>query len=455
MIKSLYTRIVLYYCAAVLISVAIGFASAVVLFWNSGYEEEEQSLKRSAAAIMQLYEQARPQDAASFLETAAQLASVRVSLQIPGREDSEQRFNWKDDESYGLLCDCGAAYSTPWDIGGDRYKLQVLPDQEEVSGFSEIAFILAIVLLVGGGFMLAAGRHLVKPVKAVTTAAGEIAGGNFSIRLPTDRQDEMGALSASINHMASELGQLDQERQAFVANVSHEFQSPLTSMKGFSQMLLEGTLDASEQERALQIIGQESDRLSKLSDNLLRLALLDSDKLALSPVPFDVAEQIRRTVLAFEPVWARKGLNVEMSASKTVIQADEELLGQVWSNLMSNAIKFTPSGGAIRITVRLQNSQLETRFYDSGARIAEEDKTRIFERFYKADQARDRTREGSGLGLSIVQRIVAIHRGSIHIVDSPLQEGKTFILTLPVPQLEHQGKETAGPGCIPQSQQTG
>ncbi|CAM4470193.1 sensor histidine kinase [Paenibacillus tarimensis] len=436
MIKSLYTRIVLYYCAAVLISVGIGFASAVVLFWNSGYEEEANSLKRSAAVIVQLYEQTRPQNIASFLESAAQLASVRVSLQLTGREDSEQRFNWRENESLGLLCDCEVAYSTIWSINGNDYELKVLPDQEEISGFSEIAFILAIVLLVGGGLMLAAGRHLVKPVKAVTTAAGEIAGGNFGIRLPTDRQDEMGALSASINHMASELGQLDQERQAFVANVSHEFQSPLTSIKGFTQMLLEGALDASEQQRALQIIGQESDRLSKLSDNLLRLAALDSDKLALSPVPFDVAEQIRRTVLAFEPVWSQKGLNVEMSASKAIIQADKELLSQVWSNLMSNAIKFTPPGGAIRIAVRIQEDQLETRFYDSGARIAEKDKPRIFERFYKVDEARDRTREGSGLGLSIVQKIVGIHKGRIRIVDGPLQEGKTFIITLPVPRAE-------------------
>lgn len=224
---------------------------------------------------------------------------------------------------------------------------------------------------------------------------------------------------------------MDRERQEFVANVSHEFQSPLTLMKGFSAILLEGSLQDSERSRALQIIIQESERLSRLSDNLLRLAALESERYAINPAYFDLAEQIRRTVLTFEPLWSDKQLEVEMIGARTMVYADEELLNQVWVNLMSNAIKFAPADGRIIIELLADKDQAEIRFYDNGPAVPPEDRERIFKRFFKADRARDRNIEGNGLGLSIVKKIVDFHQGIIYI-DSENGNSKAFVVKIPV-----------------------
>jgi signal transduction histidine kinase len=427
MFKTLYVRFVFYYFAAVLIGVVIAWASALFMFQDSNIRYTESELTRKGENIVQLYTQTNPEDKQTFLESAALLASVRMKVISPHSQDS-QFFNWPDEDNF---CDCDITVNIPWVLDGDTYRIELAQAAiNEPSGLTEIALILAIVLFVGGLVILLFVRHLVKPIQTVTMAAKQLATGNFNVKLPDDQRDEMGTLSNAINHMAEELGQLDRERQEFVANVSHEFQSPLTIIKGFSGMLLEGSLKESERTRSIEIMMQESERLSKLSDNLLRLASLDSERYVTSLAHFDLAEQIRRTVLTFEPLWSDRQLDVEMRASRMMVHADEELLNQVWINLMSNAIKFAPVGGKIAIVLHADDDQVEVRFFDNGPPIAPEHREKIFHRFFKEDRARNRSVEGNGLGLSIVKKIVDIHKGTIHI-SSEGGNGKTFIVTIP------------------------
>ncbi|GIP56916.1 sensor histidine kinase [Paenibacillus woosongensis] len=428
MFKTLYVRIVVYYLAAVLLGVVTAWAAAIFLFQDSTERYTEQELALKGQQLIQLYSQTQPEDRRTFLESAAQLSSVKMKVTAPNSQEI-QFYNWAAADHF---CDCDISVALPWPLDGGTYQMELAQTaSSESSGFTEIGLILLIVLLVGGFVILFFARRLVTPIQTVTAAAKQLATGDFDVRLPENQRDEMGTLSQAINHMAAELGQLDRERQEFVANVSHEFQSPLTLMKGFSAMLLEGSLQDSERTRALQIIMQESERLSRLSDNLLRLAALDSERYEINPAYFDLAEQIRRTVLTFEPLWSDKQLEVEMKGARTMVYADEELLNQVWINLMSNAIKFAPADGRIIIELLADKDQAEIRFYDNGPPVPPEDREQIFKRFFKADRARDRNIDGNGLGLSIVKKIVDFHEGAIFIV-SENGSGKAFVVQIPV-----------------------
>ncbi len=172
-------------------------------------------------------------------------------------------------------------------------------------------------------------------------------------------------------------------------------------------------------------------RLSKLSDNLLELASLDSEQLKLDPKPYRLDKQIRGLILACEPQWTDKRLELDAALDEaTVVTADEDLLSQVWINLIHNSIKFTPAGGCVRVALVRQAGGVQVTVADSGPGIAPADQAHIFERFYKADKSRRRTEGGSGLGLSIVKKIVELHQGTVR-VDSQPGQGATFTVSLP------------------------
>jgi signal transduction histidine kinase len=262
-------------------------------------------------------------------------------------------------------------------------------------------------------------------------AMDRIAKGDFSIHLEDDENNGMlKDLTASVNKMASELSQMENMRQEFVSNVSHEIQSPLTSIRGFAQALQNDQLTLQERHHYLQIIENESKRLSRLTEDLLKLATLESDQLKFEPRPYALEKQIRSLILICEPQWSAKHIEMSADLAKVTIDADEDLLNQVWLNLLNNAIKFTPESGIIKVSLQEANDKAVFRISDNGIGIAPEDQIHIFERFYKADKSRTRTKEGSGLGLAIVKTIVDLHTGSIDVESAPGQ-GTTFTITLP------------------------
>ena len=266
----------------------------------------------------------------------------------------------------------------------------------------------------------------------ITQAMERIAKGDFSIHLESDHDDGIfRELVASINKMAQELSQMENMRQEFVSNVSHEIQSPLTSIRGFAQALKSEHLSASERLHYLEIIEMESTRLSRLADDLLKLTSLDADQVKFAPHPYRLDKQIRSLILTCEPQWTEKKIEMDVDLKEIFIKADEDLLTQVWLNLLHNSIKFTPEGGSIKVELCVHADKVEFTITDTGIGIAPEEQVHIFERFYKADKSRTHLKEGSGLGLSIVKKIVELHTGSID-VHSKLGQGTTFVVCLPV-----------------------
>lgn len=290
-------------------------------------------------------------------------------------------------------------------------------------------------LLIGGVMQIARSQgwvpeqHMFGPI---IEAIQKIAKGDFSVQLDDNfhRNEPVSVLVQSVNNMALELKQIEALRQEFISNVSHEIQSPLTSIRGFARALQQDNLSREDRNHYLTIIETESMRLSKLSDNLLALASLEAEGTAFEPRPYRIDRQITGVLLACEPQWRDKGIEVDVALDPITISADEALLSQVWTNLIHNSIKFTPPNGCVSIALHEAIGGVAFTIADTGIGIAEHDQAHIFERFFKADASRNRAQGGSGLGLSIAHKIVEIHHGSI-TVESRLGAGTTFTVRLP------------------------
>ena len=290
-------------------------------------------------------------------------------------------------------------------------------------------------LIIGGASKIARLRGWVPErnlFASIVDALERIARGDFSVRLTDEFQDNpmVSKLTESVNKMASELDQMETMRQEFISNVSHEIQSPLTSIRGFAQALENDELSAAERHHYLNIIEMESMRLSRITEDLLKLAALESDKVQFEPRTYRLDKQIRSLILTCEPQWMEKMLDMDVALEEIQITADEDLLSQVWVNLIHNSIKFTPQAGSIKVTLSARSDQIEFQISDTGIGISEEEQTRIFERFYKADKSRTHANGGSGLGLSIVKKIIEMHKGTIE-VESKTGAGTIFIVSLP------------------------
>ncbi len=305
--------------------------------------------------------------------------------------------------------------------------------------------VLIINTLMAGLLMVLAvtnARYLFRPrskglFAPITEALERIARGDFSVRLDPSHHGTVGGLVHTVNQMAAKLDQLERMRQVFVSDVSHEIQSPLTSICGFACALQRDDLSKEDRRRYLGIIEAESHRLSKLAANLLNLASLDSEQLAFEPKPYRLDTQIRNLILACETQWAEKHLEMEATLEEASITGDEELLSQLWINLIHNGIKFTPAGGSVRVDLRRGAHRHRVSVSDTGIGIAPDDLGHVFERFYKADRARSAGQSGNGLGLAIAKRVVEIHGGVITALSLP-GAGTEFVVELPV---KHSGSE--------------
>lgn len=272
----------------------------------------------------------------------------------------------------------------------------------------------------------------IKQAYSIQLAQKKIARGDYNVDLNnnTEALGPYSELVDSVNYMALELSKMEKMRQEFISNVSHEIQSPLTSIRGFAQALRNDKLSSENRLHYLNIIEAESMRLSKLSNNLLRLASLESDTITFEPKPYRLDKQIRHIVLSYEPQWVEKNINLDVSLEEAEINADEDMMNQVFINLINNSIKFTPEGGSVNVRLCKKSDTIEFKITDTGIGIAEEDQNHIFERFFKGDKSRRAAIKGNGLGLSIVKKIIDLHHGIIK-VQSKLGEGTTFIVSLP------------------------
>jgi len=266
----------------------------------------------------------------------------------------------------------------------------------------------------------------------IVEALEQIAKGDFRVRLNSTSEINIivRELATSVNQMAQELDQMEHLRQEFISNVSHDIQSPLTSIRGFAQVLYDEGLNAEARHHYLTIIETEIMRMSRMTDNMLRLVSLESEHMKVACRPYRLDKQIISLILACEPQWVSKTIDMDVALAEIMVSADEDLLGQVWSNLLHNSIKFTPAGGQVRVELQQRDNQFLCSFIDTGIGIPEEAQAHIFERFYKADQARERSNAGSGLGLAIAKKIVELHQGTITITS---HTGTGTIVTVSLP----------------------
>lgn len=281
--------------------------------------------------------------------------------------------------------------------------------------------------IIGTIIILLAVRKIVKPIKLISEASKEVAKGNFDTQVILKSNDEIGQLAADFNLMSKELKSIDSMHKDFVSNVSHEFKTPITSIKGFAKLIKDGKLSADQLHEYSDIIVNESERLSLLSSNLLRLSELDSKSIREQATRFSLDEQIRKSILILEGDWTKKNLNLDIDLEKISYLGDEHLLQQVWLNLIQNAIKFSNQNGVIRVALHKSDGIIRVDIADNGKGIPDKDKQRIFDRFYKADKSR--TKDGNGLGLAIVKKIVELSSGEIH-VESELGIGSIFTVEL-------------------------
>jgi signal transduction histidine kinase len=294
-----------------------------------------------------------------------------------------------------------------------------------------LSTFLIYSLVIGSLLILIASIYVVKPINKLTKATKRLASGDFNVRLNIKQTGELGALARSFEEMTHDLQHLEQMRREFVANVSHEVQSPLTSISGYAQALKQVNLAEHERDRYLDIIIAEAKRMSKMSDSLLKLSLLESDSQSLRFTERNLDEQIRRVIVALQPQWTARNIEFELDLQAIKVTADHHQLDQVWMNILGNGIKFSEDDGTMAVSMRQVHSDVIIRISDNGIGIEPEDQQRIFERFFKADRSHGSKYEGSGMGLAIVKQIVSLHKGDIQVESKP-GEGTTFVVTLPI-----------------------
>ncbi|MFC4100108.1 sensor histidine kinase [Paenibacillus xanthanilyticus] len=448
MIRTLRARVVLTYIGVVTVSVVAAFLVYNLAFSGPETRRYEREAKAALHAAVQLYERVQPADEDVFWEGIARTRGAALRLyEADGayREYGEAVGMEEAVVSTGDIaaildgreptleadpaCGCELAVGTRLSGGGAGTVLVMFP--RPIEGDYSVLVILGVVLAAGSGLFLFVSGRLVGPIRSMTAAATRMSEGDLRIRLPDTRsKDELGDLSRAFNHMAGQLERQDRMRQQFVANVSHELQSPLTSIRGFASMLRSPGIPEADRDRALRAIHEESGRLSKLSGHLLMLATLDAGHCPFDPQPVRVDEQVRRSMLLLEPLWSAKEIEVACDLPALAAAGNHALLEQLWVNLLGNAIKYTPAKGRIAVTGTSVADEISITVADTGIGIDPADLERIFERFYKADQARSRNVEGSGLGLSIAKQIILLHQGRIEASSVP-GSGSAFTVHLP------------------------
>lgn len=271
------------------------------------------------------------------------------------------------------------------------------------------------------------------PIRKITRVADEYAQGHFDTKIDIHSNDEIGYLAASLNYMATELNTLEDDQKKFVSNVSHDFRSPLTSIKGYVEAMLDGTIPVEMQEKYLNIILFETERLNKLTKSLLELNKFGSHGVMLDITNFDINYTIRMTAQTFEGICKEKRItfNLILTGEKLYVSADMSKIQQVLYNLIDNALKFSHSDSSITIETTEKNEKIFVSVKDTGIGIPKDSIQKIWERFYKSDLSRGKDKKGTGLGLSIVKEIIQAHGENINCISTE-GVGTEFIFTLPL-----------------------
>ncbi len=297
--------------------------------------------------------------------------------------------------------------------------------------YSFILIILGISSVIGTLLASSFGVYYLRPLKQLMKATKEVQKGNFKVELDIGQDEpsnEMELLMESFNDMVHELDGIELFRNDFINNFSHEFKTPIVSIRGFARQLQREDLTPEERMEYATIIAEESDRLAKLSISVLELSRLEHQKIPGECRAFDLAEQLRQCILLTEPAWNEKKLEMLPELEEVELYSCEEILMHVWKNLLSNAIKFTPEGGTVRVSLTASQNDVTVSVSDSGIGMSEEIRSHIFEKFYQGDTSH--AKHGNGIGLSMAKRAVELCGGRIDVESEP-GKGSVFTVTLP------------------------
>ncbi len=294
-----------------------------------------------------------------------------------------------------------------------------------------IMFVLSMLVLVV--FTVVVYR----PLKKITRATEEYADGNLTHTIEINKDDEIGHLAASLNYMASELSKGEDNQKQFIANVSHDFRSPLTSIKGYIEAMADGTIPPEMSGKYLNIVLNETERLTKLTNSLLTLNNLNTRGMHLDVSDFDINKVIKNTAATFEGTCKAKRIRFKLvlCGEKLYVTADMGKIQQVLYNLIDNAIKFSDPNSSIKLETSEKNDTVFVSVKDSGIGIPKESQKLIFDRFYKTDMSRGKDKKGTGLGLAITKEIINAHHENINVI-STVGVGTEFIFTLPRSKME-------------------
>ena len=288
-----------------------------------------------------------------------------------------------------------------------------------------VIFLLSFIFLLGFQFFV------YNPLKQISEAAKQYASGNLDYEIPVYTHDEMGYLSASLNYMAVQLKDMDDYQKKIVANVSHDFRSPLTSIKGYLTAMADGTIPPEMYQKYLNIILFETERLTDLTKDLLTLSEFDTKELLLDKTRFDIQDVIKSTAASFEGVCTPKHISIQLLLlpGSVAVNADMRKIQQVLYNLIDNAVKFSGNESTITVEVAEKNEKVFVSVKDRGMGIPKKELNKIWERFYKSDLSRGKDKKGTGLGLSIVKEIIQAHDEHINVVSTE-GVGTEFIFSL-------------------------
>jgi signal transduction histidine kinase len=295
-----------------------------------------------------------------------------------------------------------------------------------------ITFIPCLVIIVIAFSLLQIVSHKVlRPIKKLAEVAQDYSKGDFDTKTEINSQDEIGQLAESMEYMASELSKLEEYRHEFISNISHDFRSPLTSIRGYVTAIQDGTIPPEKQDRYLGIVLDETNRLTKLTQGLLDLNRLEIYGPYLNLTDFDFIDIVKPTLNTFEIKCIDKNVAIYLNnhAEATVVTADKTKVQQVVYNLLDNALKFTPEGKHIYINIVDKGDKLQISIKDEGIGMSEETQKKIWTRFYKDDTSRGKDKGGTGLGLAITKEIIKAHNETIDVY-SKEGEGSEFVFTL-------------------------
>lgn len=305
--------------------------------------------------------------------------------------------------------------------------------EAESSSLLNISYLLLVILFLLSLIILIFFTEMVYiPLRKITHATEQFASGNFSYPLSVDSEDEIGYLAASLSYMAEALAQGGENQKKLVANISHDFRSPLTSISGYVQAMLDGTIPPELHEKYLQIVLNETERLTKLTNNLLTLNNLNTEGMVLEKSNFDINRVIKNTVATFEGTCRERQISIELvlTGDEMLVTADMGKIQQVLYNLLDNAIKFSHHDSIIKIETTQKHNKIFVSVKDNGIGIPKESLKFIWDRFYKTDLSRGKDKKGTGLGLSITKEIIRAHGEHINVISTE-GAGSEFTFSLP------------------------